>query len=199
MKPRAPSAFPCFPHLDGSVPHLPTSTRALSVPVQGKKKKVIWRLTRGPEQAKCGVGIILLPHTVGPAGWSPAWRSQNESPHLAQLPVPILRTPHKGAGLGCPRCWMLPAQGSDSFCCLGLWVWMSCSFLASAAAALLDQGLLLLARRSAGWPAVVVLVHCAVSDRIRPQTWSKTTCLIPWFPRNPVAGLASRNPVHRAC
>lgn len=140
---------------------------------------------------------MLLPHTVGPAGWSPAWPKQE--PPLAQLPVPILRTPHRGAGLACPRCWMLPAQGSDSFCRSGLWVWMSCSFLASAAAASLDQGLLFLARRRAGWPAVVVLVHCAVSDRIGPQTWSKTTCLIPWFPRKPAAGLASRNPVHRAC
>lgn len=65
------------------------------------------------------------------------------APHLAQLPTPVPRRPHRGAGPARPQCWMLPARGSDSFCRSGLWVWMSHLFLTLAAAALAlpDRGL----------------------------------------------------------
>lgn len=137
---------------------------------------------------------MLLPHTMGPAAVA-----KMRAPTSLSCPPLAWEDPMGLRGWCVPPCWTLPAPGSDSFCCSGLWVWMSHLFLTMAAAASPGQGLLLPAQRDTGRPVLMVPVPCAVSDHIRPQTCSKTSCPILWFPRNPVASLASRNPVHRTC
>lgn len=120
---------------------------------------------------------------MGPAGWNPEQCSQEKSPTFFSCPCCTEQTHGVWS-----QCWMLSAQGSDSFCCWGLWVWMSHSLSSWQQQLLLLKGFCscparhrVVAKHSWSWSAALHLITSGHKPALKVPASSLGFLEIQWL------------------